>query len=402
MGHPIGCPPFSLLVAEFPPQNLADVGLGQFVTEFDHLRALVAGQVCAAVVDNILLCESFVLANSEDLDDLTRALIGDSDGRGFQYAVQLDNDIFDFIGIYVEAGHENHVFLAILYPEETIFVHTADVAGFQPATRQHYIGRIFGSLPVAFHYLRALDADFANFAKWQLIAVVANNYHVGRRYRQSDCAVEVAIDRATDRDRRGFRQSVALQDRTPGLLFPFLGHSGLYRHAPTNTNAQRTEVDLVKTGRMHERGEHRVDIREQVEVKARDFLCKALKISWVGDQHVFAALGHYGQAIPFQRKNVVERQRRNRNDRLNASVRIGLPCDGLLHVVNHIAVAEHCALGHAGRAAGVLQVGDVRVSDINRFQFLAGTDFQCLIERRSIGKTVCWHSLLHVPHYEVG
>src|SRR5210317_1244821 len=305
MGHPIGCPPFSLLVAEFPPQNLADVGLGQFVTEFDHLRALVAGQVCAAVVDNILLCESFVLANSEDLDDLTRALIGDSDGRGFQYAVQLDNDIFDFIGIYIEAGNENHVFLAILYPEETIFIHTADIAGPQPATRQHYFGRIFRELPVALHDLRALDADFANLAKRQVVAVVASDHHVSRRHRQPDCAVEVAIDRATDCDRGGFCQSIALKDRTPGSLFPFLGDSGLYRHAPTNTNAQRAEVDLVKTRRMHERGEHRVDARKQVEIKARDFFRKPFEVARVGNQYVLAALSHHGQTIPFQREDVI-------------------------------------------------------------------------------------------------
>ena len=85
------------------------------------------------------------------------------------------------------------------------------------------------------------------------------------------------------------------------------------------------EIDFVETGRMHERGKHRVDAREQVEIKACDFFRKPLEVPGVRDQYVVAALGHHGQAIPFQRKDVIERQRRNSDDWLDTGIRISLP-----------------------------------------------------------------------------
>src|SRR5690606_41642962 len=47
-------------------QDLADVGLGQFVAEFDDLGALVAGQVVVAVAGHVFLAQRRVAARSEE------------------------------------------------------------------------------------------------------------------------------------------------------------------------------------------------------------------------------------------------------------------------------------------------------------------------------------------------
>ena len=44
-----------LFVSQFTPQDLAHVGLRQFVPEFDVLGALVAGELLGTVIPNFLL-----------------------------------------------------------------------------------------------------------------------------------------------------------------------------------------------------------------------------------------------------------------------------------------------------------------------------------------------------------
>ena len=56
------------------------------------------------------------------------------------------------------------------------------------------------------------------------------------------------------------------------------------------------------------------------------------------------------------------------------------PRRGLLHVRDHVAVRQHCALGNAGRAAGVLQERDVAVTDVDLCQRLARAGSQRAVE----------------------
>ena len=78
------------------------------------------------------------------------------------------------------------------------------------------------------------------------------------------------------------------------------------------------------------------------------------------------------------RKYVIQRQGGYCENRLDALVGIGFPNDGLLYVVDHVAVTEHRALRYTGRTTGILQISNVCVSDIDFVENLSGTGLQCL------------------------
>src|SRR5690606_300910 len=60
--------------AQLAPQDLADIGFRQLVTEFDMTRALVAGQLVAAIVEDVLLGQRHVLAHHEHFRHFARLL----------------------------------------------------------------------------------------------------------------------------------------------------------------------------------------------------------------------------------------------------------------------------------------------------------------------------------------
>src|SRR5262245_3427308 len=68
-------------VAELAPQDLAHVGLRQLLAEFDVARALVAGQMLAAVADHVLDRQCLVLLDDEELHRFARLGVGNADRR---------------------------------------------------------------------------------------------------------------------------------------------------------------------------------------------------------------------------------------------------------------------------------------------------------------------------------
>ncbi len=123
-------------------------------------------------------------------------LIWHADRSDFEHARQLGDHVLDFVRIDVEAGDQNHVLLPVDDLDEAVFVHQTDVARLEEAVRGHDLGRLFRSVPVASHHLRAADADFAGLAKRHLVAFIVANRDFGRRQRQADRA---AIFRDGDR-----------------------------------------------------------------------------------------------------------------------------------------------------------------------------------------------------------
>ena len=73
----------------------------------------------------------------------------------------------------------------------------------------------------------------------------------------------------------------------------------------------------------------------------------------------------------------------------------------LQHVGHQVAVGEHGALGHAGGAAGVLQHGDIVVTDLDRCQRLAVALLEHLLEGNGLGQMVVGHHLLDLLHHGV-
>src|SRR5579864_4356426 len=108
-------------------------------------------------------------------------LVALSDGRDFEYAGVISGDGLDFVGIHIEAGHEDHVLLAVLDEHVTPLVEAADVTGAQPAIGQHDLGGLRGVVPVPGGYLRAAHADFPDLTDPELLPRVIPNGDLRRR-----------------------------------------------------------------------------------------------------------------------------------------------------------------------------------------------------------------------------
>src|SRR5688572_30456308 len=74
------------LVPKLATQDLADVGLRQLGAELDLARHLVAGQVLAAMADQRLRGEAFVLLDDEQLHRFARLVVGNADRRALEHA----------------------------------------------------------------------------------------------------------------------------------------------------------------------------------------------------------------------------------------------------------------------------------------------------------------------------
>src|SRR5690554_3729309 len=64
------------VVPQLPPQDLADIGLGQFLSELDHLGLLVAGEVLAGMGLDLLSGEGWILLDHDQLHHLAGLLVG--------------------------------------------------------------------------------------------------------------------------------------------------------------------------------------------------------------------------------------------------------------------------------------------------------------------------------------
>src|SRR5690606_30866061 len=88
--------------------------------------------------------------------------------------------ILDFSAGYVFSATDHDVLGAVLDDNKTVLVQVTDVTGVEPAVTQHS-GGFLGTVPVAFHYCSALDADFTNLAIGQNIAVFVLDTNFGDR-----------------------------------------------------------------------------------------------------------------------------------------------------------------------------------------------------------------------------
>lgn len=97
---------------------------------------------------------------------------------------------------------------------------------------------------------------------------------------------------------------------------------------------------------------------------------------------------------------MVERQRRE-GDFLAFLAGARKPVAHLLEVGEEVAVREDGALGNAGRAARVLQEGDVGVVDLMGGEAVAAADLKRFVEADGVRERVFGHHLLYLAHDEV-
>src|SRR5262245_50343431 len=92
---------------------------------------------------------------------------------------------------YVEAGHDDHVLLAVDDLQESTFVEGADITSPKITVVRECRGVRFGLLPVTVHYLRALGADLARLADADFAALFVEQLDVSRRHRQPGRTVKL-------------------------------------------------------------------------------------------------------------------------------------------------------------------------------------------------------------------
>ena len=151
-------------VLQFAAQDLADRRARQRLAELDMTRRLVAGEMLAAVGDDLGVGDGGVLAHDHDLDRLAGLGVRHAERADLMHARVGHHHVLDLVRIDVEAGDENHVLLPVDDEEIAALVDPGDVAGLQVAVRGHHMGRLVRLHPVAGHHLRSLDAKLARLS----------------------------------------------------------------------------------------------------------------------------------------------------------------------------------------------------------------------------------------------
>src|SRR5690606_1148698 len=114
------------------------------------------------------------LLDDEHLDRFAGLLVRHTDGSTLQHTRNGGHDIFQLVGVHVEAGDHDHVLLAVDNAHVAIFLDDRYITGTQPPLGiQHLVGGL-GALPVTLHHLWAFHAEFTTLTYAQLAAVVVH------------------------------------------------------------------------------------------------------------------------------------------------------------------------------------------------------------------------------------
>src|SRR5262245_8645298 len=110
-------------------------------------------------------------------------------------------DALDLVRVHVEAGYEDHVFLAILDEHETALIDAADITGSQHILPDHYLRSLVRTVPVTIHDLGAAHADLADDVDAELLAVVIADADFRGRDGQTDRPIEILARQVDARGR---------------------------------------------------------------------------------------------------------------------------------------------------------------------------------------------------------
>src|SRR5450631_1650263 len=306
----------------------------------------------------------------------------------------------DFVGIDVEPGHQDHVFLSVLEENVAVGVDAADVAGAQPVAKHHLFG-FLRPVPITAHYLRPEYADLAHGIGGDLLAVVVANRNIRGGNRQPDTAVEIGADRIGGGHRRGLGQSPPLGHHAACDLLPAFGDDALQGHAPGKGHSQGAEVHGFESGCVKQGIEQGVYATDEVEFVLLELLDEPREIPRVGDQYVACTQRQKGEAVRGEGKYMVERQGANDDAGTARPHRGKNPGGGLQHVGDHVAMGEHRRFGDTGRAAGVLQKGDVFRPERYRVELQAEAGRERALERLRPRHSPGRNLLADVPQHEV-
>src|SRR5690606_38482702 len=149
------------------------VGGRQTVAELDRRGHLAGGRFDTRVTANILRVQlRTALLADEHLDRCAGLFARHTDDRPLQHTRNGGHDIFQLVGVHVEAGDHDHVLLAVDNAHVAIFLDDRYITGTQPTLGIQYLVGGLGALPVALHRLGAFHAEFTTLTYAQLAAVV--------------------------------------------------------------------------------------------------------------------------------------------------------------------------------------------------------------------------------------
>ena len=235
----------------------------------------------------------------------------------------------------------------------------ADIAGGEIAI-DHHLGGLVGPLPVSGHDLRTADADFAGLPDSQRMArrIDGENSDRGARIGKTDGAGSgLAFHRVAADDRRGFTQAIALDQM--GSCHPLEGKPEIMGQGGTTRDAvaQRAKIVFSQVGRVEDGVEQRGHTGHARGLLLGDRLQKLGNLE-SGQQDYLRPLMH--RPVHHHGHGEDMEQGQHPQHALRPLADMGEPARALLGVGIEIAMGQHRALGHAGRAPGVLQQGDRR------------------------------------------
>src|SRR6476646_335882 len=173
----LGCRrlPF-LLVVEILFRDLADRGLRQCIADLERLHHFVLAELVLQeylkLVERERRCT--VLELDEGFRRLAAIFVADSDHRHLLDGRVLVDRLLENARIDVVAAAQQHVLGAVDDENEAVLIHVANIASAQETIERRHIGRRLRVVPVTFHDIWALDADFAALAEWDVLLRVIN------------------------------------------------------------------------------------------------------------------------------------------------------------------------------------------------------------------------------------
>ncbi len=310
----------------------------------------------------------------------------------------------DLVRIDLEAGHRDHVLLAVHDACVALLVHDADVAGPKEPIGRHRIARLVGLAPVPQHDLRPANPDLATFSERHLVAGIVQDRDVRRRQRQPDgTRIRGGIGGIDRRHRRRLGQAVALDQRPARDLQPAFGHLLLHGHPAAQRQPQAREIQARKVLVVRQRVEQRIDAGKHIHRRLAPRIDERRLVARIDDEHVAHARVQGIKTAHRHGEHVIERQRADDGELLVRHVVHDRLRDrlGLQHVGHQVAVRQHGALGHAGGAARVLQHRHVVHRDGRRIERQVRTLVQQLGQRQRAVDLPRRHDLLDVARGQV-
>ena len=322
----------------------------------------------AAIFPHLLRCQAFVLAHDIGRHRLTGMFIGYADDGGLDDLRVPGQHVLHLVGIDVEARDEHHVLDPVHDPDLAVFLKDGDVAGAEEPVIGHGLGGFFRLVPVARHDLGPAHTKLALFLVTEDLAVLVAHSDVRRWDRETDRAGELfQIHGIGADDGRGLGQPVALDDGAVGEFLPLARHRLLRRHSARDREVQPGKVHVLDLRMVGERIIKGVHQNSAGEGRALQGLHEAVDIARIGDQQLLGAEMNK-QAAGRQCENVIQRQRRNHHVFLVGGDGAAHPGIELRDIGRDVEMLQRRPLRQPGRAAGILQEGDILPVDLDRLE----------------------------------